>query len=139
MDRPPPRTLFDMLRADLTVVNDLPDFYQGLRLPDGFRVTGPPFPRDSGVEALDPELFGPEDGLPRVFCAMGSSGSAHILLEAAQALAAGAGKRGRALVVASPAVCPLPKGRSRANASGGSPPTRPAPLSRLPPRGEALS
>lgn len=103
-----PRNLFDMLKADFTVVNDFPDFYRENSLPDSFAVTGPLFPRGNPQEEVNPEIrrkMAPDSGELKIFCTLGSSGGKDFLLEAIHALRQM--NRCSAVVLCPPAVCPL--------------------------------
>ena len=86
--KPEMHNLFDMLNADLTIINDFPDFYKGYRLPDNFKVTGPLFSLAAQSQTIDPEIIKhfSDKGKIRVFCTLGSSGSREHLLEAIKAM-----------------------------------------------------
>ena len=45
-----PLSFFEAVRADLTVVNDLPTFHTGYPLPEGFEITGPVFGSEDAIE-----------------------------------------------------------------------------------------
>lgn len=83
--------LFDMMAADITVVNDLPLFYAAMRIPPDFYITGPLYSQPEGGEEPDPEIlrvFGDESrGKTRIFCSMGSTGMKTALFEAVKAIA----------------------------------------------------
>lgn len=107
-------TFFDALRADLTLVTDLPRFHTRYRLPPGFALTGPIFP-GGGAGAADPAGLDPglaaalrRDGRPAVLVMMGSSGTPELLGEAARAFARPVGTTPDAdvnvLILAPPAV-----------------------------------
>ena len=111
----PPQSILDMLEADLTLVNDLPDFYEDMRLPEGLHVTGPLFAPASEHVELDPaivEVLAPEHRATRVLCTMGSSGTRAAFLEAVRAVSRGGGGRWHAVIAASPAVCPIADARA---------------------------
>lgn len=107
----PVRNLFDMLKADLTVVNDFAGFYADLEIPEGYVITGPLYaaPEDGGT--VDPEIAGAfrreTDGQVNIFCSMGSSGRKELLLEAVKAIATLPQERFRAVILAPKAVCPV--------------------------------
>lgn len=109
---PAPKNLFDMLKADFTVVNDFPIFYQGDPIPTNFAVTGPLFPWGADSEEPDPAIAEvlnyAEKGL-RVFCTLGSSGGKSFLMEAIRALRLLDGCA--AAILCPPAVCPLDEAR----------------------------
>lgn len=114
-----PKNLFDMLKADFTVVNDFPAFYQGEQIPKNFAITGPLFPRGTPGDDVDPEVkkrMAPDSGKLRVFCTLGSSGGKDFLLEAIRALKQM--ERCTAVILCPPAVCPLEDAKK---AAGGSP------------------
>lgn len=129
-----PISFFDALRADLTLVTDLPSFHTGYSLPDGFAITGPLFADDraaahAGSAELDPDLVATlrSGGRPSILLTMGSSGTPELLLEAIRALVPqsgaghedGAGRAWNVVVLASPAVCPLDRARAVAGDAPG--------------------
>jgi hypothetical protein len=105
----PPKNLFEMLQADLTLINDFSGFYRGMPLPEGFVVTGPLYAAPRAGEAIDPKI---ERLLRRewpdqvnVYCSMGSSATKRFLIEAAHALR-DLPDRFHAVILAPRAVCP---------------------------------
>lgn len=112
---PPPRSIFAMLRADLTLVNDLPEFYPGWPQADDLAITGPLFATHHSATDLDPAVWAaldPADPAPKVFCTMGSSGSTEAFLAAVRALAGRRAEPWHAVILAAPAVCPLAQARA---------------------------
>ncbi|SEF27683.1 UDP:flavonoid glycosyltransferase YjiC, YdhE family [Amycolatopsis pretoriensis] len=106
----PLQHIWDMLSADLTIVNDLPDFYEDVRLPLGFRLTGPLFASAAGDEEIElgiAALFGPRERRPKVLCTMGSSAKPEQLLAAVAALTGGVARDWNSVIVVPPAICPL--------------------------------
>lgn len=66
----PFKNLCDMLEADLTVINDLKEFYEGQVLPENFKIVGPLFsPGDSNAEVDHNILsvFNVNERKPKVF------------------------------------------------------------------------
>jgi UDP:flavonoid glycosyltransferase YjiC (YdhE family) len=115
---PSRENLFDMLRADLTIVLDLEDFYVGETLPPNFRIVGPLYATSDGAE-IDPHilrLFDPSDEKPKILCTMGSSGYKEHFLEAVRALTSGIGTDWNSVILASPAICTLEEARAHAGA-----------------------
>lgn len=110
-DGPTLHNLFDMMRADLTVVNDLPLFYQGMQIPPDFHITGPLYSRPEREDTPDPEILrvmeNRGDGKLKLFCSMGSSGRKSSLLEAVKAIAALPEDRFSAVILVPKAVCPI--------------------------------
>jgi len=104
------KNIFDMLEADLTIVNDLEVFYQGQKIPNNFKIVGPLFsPSEIGVEfdpLIEKVLLGNENEL-KIFCTMGSSGTKKQLLEAIEAIVSVKDCKWKALILAPPSVCPL--------------------------------
>lgn len=122
-----PISFFEALRADLTLVTDLPSFHTGYPLPDGFAITGPLFADDraaahAGSAELDPDLVATlqSGGRPSVLLTMGSSGTPELLLEGIRALVPrtgagnGAGQAWNVGILAPAAVCPLDRARAAA-------------------------
>jgi len=125
-----PLSLFEAVRADLTVVTDLPSFHTGYPVPEGFVIVGPVFADDgaatqAGSAELDADLVAAlrRDDLPAILLTMGSSGTSELLLEAIRALAPPprtvpghdlAPDDWNVVVLAPPAVCPLEDARAAA-------------------------
>lgn len=128
-----PLSFFEAVRADLTVVNDLPTFHTGYPLPEGFEITGPVFADDGAVShagsaELDADIVAAmrRDGRPAILVTMGSSGTPELLCEAIRALAPPvrpdpdrdlAPDEWNVVVLAPSAVCPLDKARAVAGDS----------------------
>lgn len=105
--------LFDTLESDLTMVNDLNDFYEGLTFPENYKVVGPLYAPAEGSGEIDPEiknLFNKSNKNLKIFCTMGSSGSKELLLEAIKGILSG-GSSWNAVILAPPEVCPLDEAR----------------------------
>lgn len=106
----PFRNLCDMLKADLTVINDLNEFYEGQRLPSNFKIVGPLFSPGDDECTVNPNIlkvFSKSETRPKVFCTMGSSGTKQQLLEVIKALVSKEGSSWNAVVLVPPAICPL--------------------------------
>lgn len=107
--------LFDLLKADLTLVNDLPDYYDQRFFPENVIFTGPVFPgteagEDAGEEIK--EVFDPENGKPRIYCTLGSSGTKKQLLEIVRVFTAKEGLRWNAVILSPSSVCPVEEARA---------------------------
>jgi len=104
------KNLFDMLEADLTIVNDLDEFYKGKKIPDNFQIVGPLYsPNDTNVD-IDPlikRVLQDDEGQLKIFCTMGSSGTKQQLLEAVKAIVSVKNRKWNTLILAPPSVCPL--------------------------------
>ena len=102
--------LFSMLRADVELVTDLPDFYSGEDTGPRARITGPLFslPPDTEIDPRILEVFRPENAR-KVLLTMGSSGEKRYFLEAVKALARGGF---RAVVVVQPTICTIAEVRA---------------------------
>ncbi|HEX2926173.1 MAG TPA: nucleotide disphospho-sugar-binding domain-containing protein, partial [Ruminiclostridium sp.] len=107
----PLNNLFDMLQADLTVVNDLPYFYSGVPLPDRFVLTGPLYSASGSDASLDPELqrvFVKRNPTQiNLFCTMGSSAKKEFLMEAVKAITVLPADLYHAVILVPKAVCPI--------------------------------
>jgi UDP:flavonoid glycosyltransferase YjiC (YdhE family) len=104
------RDLFDLMQPDLTVVNDLPEFYSGLNIPSDYRITGPLYSQPEPDERVGEEIeriFQKNGGKTKIFCTMGSSGSKESLLEAVKAVASLPEDRFCAVVLVPQAVCSM--------------------------------
>jgi UDP:flavonoid glycosyltransferase YjiC (YdhE family) len=102
--------LFSMLRADIELVNDLPDFYFGQELGPRTRITGPLFSRpiDTDIDSRILEVFAPEKK-NKVLVTMGSSGEKRFLIEAVKAVSTG---HYNAVVVVQPTICTIEEVRA---------------------------
>ena len=112
----PLQTLFDMLKSDLTIVNDLPGFYKNAPIPENYKITGPLFAPADVNQSIDPEIlrvFDKNNGNKKIFCTLGSSGTKDLLLEAIKAIQMGKGKW-NTVILAPSAVCPLDEARRAA-------------------------
>jgi hypothetical protein len=120
---PSRENLFDMLRADLTIVLDLEDFYAGETLPPNFRIVGPLYATSDGATEMNPailSLFDPADERPKILCTMGSSGYKEQFLEAVSALTSGIGSGWNTVILASPSICTLAEARAHAGVGSNS-------------------
>ncbi|HEX3016565.1 MAG TPA: nucleotide disphospho-sugar-binding domain-containing protein [Caproicibacter sp.] len=102
--------LFDLLKSDLTLVNDLEDYYKGMRIPPDYVITGPLYSQPAEGEQPDAgirEVFKRQDGKCNLFCTMGSSGRKELLAEAVSAVASLPEERFHAVILAPDSVCPM--------------------------------
>lgn len=106
----PVRNIFDMLKANLTIINDFEEFNKEHSLPDNFKVVGPLYAPASNNEKIDDNIlniFNSENKRLKIFCTLGSSGKKEYLFEAIKAFSQGIGKEWGAVVLAPQAVCPI--------------------------------
>lgn len=106
----PPTTIYDQVKADLTIINDLPEFYSDIEIPSSVAITGPLFTNGTYGPQLDRELvhiLTTDDGRPKILLTMGSSGTKQALLEAARAIATGATNNWNVIILTSPAIAPI--------------------------------
>lgn len=111
--------LFDLLKANLTLVNDLPDYYDQRFFPKNVLFTGPLFAGTISGEEVSPqikEVFEPGSGKIKVFCTLGSSGTKKQLLEIVKVFREGEGVNWNAVILSPLSVCPIEEARA---ASGG--------------------
>lgn len=103
--------LFDIMKSDLTLVNDVPVFYSGLELPREFIVTGPVYALPQANEHLDDNIerlfVKVQQSKMKIFCTMGSSGRKEYLLEAIKAIAALPEQLFNAVILVPTAICDL--------------------------------
>ncbi|HHV31069.1 MAG TPA: glycosyltransferase family 1 protein [Clostridiales bacterium] len=114
-ETPEMQNLFDMLKANFTIVNDLPVFYEGDPMPKNFQVVGPLFSPSEPYDEIDINIlkrFAPENKNTKIFCTLGSSGESKNLLEAIRALTLGEHPEWDAVVVCPPSVCPIEEARA---------------------------
>lgn len=97
--------LFTMLKADVELVNELPDYFVNQELGPRTKITGPLFsrPPEAPVNPRILEIFSPEN-TRKVLVTMGSSGVKEYLLEAVKAVVAA---KVNAVVVVQPTICSL--------------------------------
>jgi UDP:flavonoid glycosyltransferase YjiC (YdhE family) len=106
----PVRNIFDMLKANLTIINDFEEFNKEHALPDNFKVVGPLYAPASNNAKIDDNIlniFNSENKRLKIFCTLGSSGKKEYLFEAIKAFSKGIGKEWDAVVLAPQAVCPI--------------------------------
>ena len=107
----PNPNIFSMLKADVELVTDLPNFYEGQEIGPRAKITGPLFslPKDSTIDPRILEVFKPENP-NKVLVTMGSSGAKHFLLEAIEAVSTG---EFNAVVVVQPTICTIEEVRKK--------------------------
>ena len=107
----PPTTIYDQVAADLTIINDLPEFYAEIPLPRNTAITGPIFHDGTYGKQLDHQLvhlLTVDDERPKIFVTMGSSGTKQVLLEAVRAITNGAATGNwTAIILAPSAIAPI--------------------------------
>lgn len=93
---------FDLLKADVTIVNDLPDYYDQSKFPPNVKFTGPLFSIPNNDETIDPEIlkvFDPKNSKPKIFCTLSSSGSEEMLKEVIKVFTYGEGLNWNAVIL----------------------------------------
>ena len=93
---------FDLLKADITIVNDLPDYYDQSKFPPNIAFTGPLFSMPNNNESVDPEIvkvFDSKNNKPKIFCTLSSSGSEEMLREVIKAFTYGRGLNWNAVIL----------------------------------------
>jgi len=107
----PLQNLFDMLKADLTIVNDLPLFYKDVRLPDNFKLTGPLYSPTDPSDTISSEITAifqkQRSNQINLFCTMGSSARKEFLVEAVKAVISLPADQYHAVILVPKAVCPI--------------------------------
>lgn len=103
------QNLFDMLKSDMTIINDFEEFYKKSSIPKNFKITGPLFApplNDKPVDENILRIFNSENKRLKIFCSLGSSGEKKYLFEVIKALTTGIGaKEWSAVILSPPAVC----------------------------------
>lgn len=106
----PVRNIFDMIKADLTIINDFKEFNKEHALPDNFKVVGPLYATASNSAKIDEniaKIFNSENKKLKIFCTLGSSGEKEYLFEAIKTLTQGVGREWSAVILAPPSICPI--------------------------------
>jgi UDP:flavonoid glycosyltransferase YjiC (YdhE family) len=106
--------IFAMLRPNLLLVNDLPDYYDTRLFPEHVVFTGPLFSR-AGAEDVGPEIrevFHPDNRKVKVFCTLGSSGNKKQLLEIIKLFTHGPGRDWNAVILSPSSICPIEEARA---------------------------
>lgn len=104
----PPTTIYDQCAADLTIISDLPQFYDGREIPPDIAITGPLITMGTYGEAMDQKMLSMltvEDGRSKILITMGSSGTKAAILEATRAITTAGATNWNAIILASPAIC----------------------------------
>jgi hypothetical protein len=94
--------LFNLLKADLTIVNDLPDYYDQSKFSKNVIFTGPLFAKTVGEEPIDPEIqkvFDSQNRKIKIFCTLSSSGSKEMLKEVIKVFTYGDGLNWNAVIL----------------------------------------
>jgi UDP:flavonoid glycosyltransferase YjiC (YdhE family) len=110
--------IFCMLKADLTIVNDLPDYYDIQKYKEDICFTGPLFAQSADEENLEPqisEVLGQDIDRIKVFCTLGSSGTKEQLIEIIKVFIEGAGLEWNAVILSPSPVCPLQEAQAYIN------------------------
>lgn len=104
-----PISLFDMNRADLNLVNDLPGFYQHFAhlLPEGIKITGPIYSHQEVPLDEDVSRHIKQKPNRTILVAMGSSGTKEWIFEAIKALTLDESDDWNAVILAPPSACSL--------------------------------
>ena len=106
--------IFDMLKADLTIVNDLPDYYWQSALPESVVFSGPLFCQPNKGEYIDPQsqrIFSAENRNVKIFCTLGSSGTKEQLLEIVKVFTYGEGLEWNGIILSPISVCQIEEAR----------------------------
>lgn len=112
----PLNNVFDMLRSDLVLVNDLPVFYHIENYPSHFIFTGPVYAgqRIQTAEVTDIFKMWDEDKeFKKIFCSLGTSGSKKELLEIIEMFNHLSAANYSGIVLSPPSVCPIEEVRCR--------------------------
>lgn len=94
--------VFDLLKADLTIVNDFPDYYQRDKFFSNIKFTGPLFAIPDDSSPIDPEIlnvFNSKITKPKIFCTLSSSGSEEMLKPVLKAFTYGHGLNWNAVIL----------------------------------------
>lgn len=113
-NKEPVNNLFDMLKADLTIINDFEEFYNDVILPGNYKIVGPlyaPAPNNTEIDKNILNIFSKKNKRLKIFCTLGSSGKKQYLIEVVKALTKGIGKDWNAVILAPQAVCPINEAR----------------------------
>lgn len=107
----PLANLFDLLTSDLTLVNDLAEFYRGVLLPPNYVITGPVYAQSATDQELDPAIEAvfqkSNKRQVNLFCTMGSSAKKEFLIEAVKAVCRLPQHQFHAVILVPSAICPL--------------------------------
>jgi UDP:flavonoid glycosyltransferase YjiC (YdhE family) len=94
--------IFDLLRANLTIVNDLSDYYDQSKFPKNVIFTGPLFSKATNDEQIDSEIqeiFNSQNGKTKIFCTLSSSGTKEMLSEVIKVFTYGDGLSWNAVIL----------------------------------------
>jgi len=101
--------IFDMIKADLFLVNDLPHFYKIDNYTNCI-FTGPIYARNETNGIDDPEILkilAISNSMKKIFCTLGSSGRKKDLLEVIEMFNTPEGQQYSAIILSPPSVCPI--------------------------------
>jgi UDP:flavonoid glycosyltransferase YjiC (YdhE family) len=94
--------VFDLLKPDMMVVNDLPDYYDRNNFHANVKFTGPLFPVPNDKASIDPEImevFDRKSGVPKIFCTLSSPDSEEMLTEVINVFTYGPGLDWNAVIL----------------------------------------
>lgn len=112
----PLTNVFDMLRSDLVLVNDLPTFYHTANYPPHFVFTGPVYAGQRIQVAEENDIVRMWDRgkeYKKIFCSLGTSGSKKELLEIIEMFNHSSATTYSGIVLSPSSVCPIEEVRSR--------------------------
>ncbi|MDY6148335.1 MAG: glycosyltransferase [Porphyromonas sp.] len=110
--------VFEMLKSDLFLVNDLPIFYQTERYDSNVIFTGPVYAQEKQEEIKDKEILKILDNTntrKKFFCTLGTSGSKQELLEIVKMFNSPWGMKCSGIILSPPSICPLEESRGLLN------------------------
>lgn len=109
-DGSPLVNVFEMLKSDLFLVNDLAVFYHTERYDSTVIFTGPVYAQEKQEEIKDKEILKILDNTntrKKFFCTLGTSGSKEELLEIVKMFNSPWGMKCSGIILSPPSICPL--------------------------------
>lgn len=114
----PLENVFEMLKSDLYLVNDLPIFYRTDRYASNVIFTGPVYAQEKHEEIEDTEILKILDKTnshKKLFCTLGTSGSKKELLEIVKMFNSPLGMKCSGIILSPPSICPIEESRQLLN------------------------
>ncbi len=107
--------IFEMLKSDLYLINDIPEFYQTQLYGDNCVFTGAIFSKSKNEKITDEKInsiLSLSNKRKKIFCSLGSSGSKKHLLEIIKVFNTKKGLEYSGIILSPPAICDIDEARS---------------------------
>lgn len=111
----PLENVFEMLKADLYLINDIPEFYRSGKYRENVIFTGPVYSKPEESEIEDDnilKILSPDNQRKKIFCTLGTSGSKEELFEAIKIFNTDEGMEYSGIILSPKSVCPVDEAKA---------------------------